>query len=447
MNPVFSLLFIVGVPLLIINRKYKILFIMSMASILANEIYVPLIGNSRFLLASYISLLLFPFISPFFFKELLRIKFSLPRALFLEFFLLVCLALYFNFVSPLEGAGEATHFSRSVEGRSILGSIRIFSDFSILVFIVFLFKNKIIDLDYFVKTVFIIATIHVSVALFDFFLNYPIKRIFISNVYVTNRPHGFCHEPKALGRLTFGAFLMFFSLYLSKVKLPSVPRYAIVILLVGFLMSVSASTIIAGIITIFLTILMMTTTKNIKRVLIILFLFLSSLYGVSQLEVFQNKTLKKIEFAIGFITRDKRPDEPALFTMLEIFDRSAAYFFIKNPEYIWLGTGPNLVSIPATNYMSDYYDSFVKRADGLPQTIIYYFSRSGIFGMLIFISVFLKLRRRLKKFDLLPLQYLLYGIFIFTSINNQIWFWVYMGLIYGIAYYQPHSLRKYNLAI
>src|SRR5690606_29295960 len=105
-------------------------------------------------------------------------------------------------------------------------------------------------------------------------------------------------------------------------------------------------------------------------------------------------TLHKLELAANLVESEQRPGEPLLITYLEIFDRSAAYFFIKNPNYIWFGTGPNLISIPANNYVSTYYASFLDRADGLPQTIIYYFSRSGIFGLLILLNIFWMLRRK-----------------------------------------------------
>ena len=434
MNPFFSIICLVGIPILVINRQYKILFVLAMMSVMANDFYVQIFGSSRLLLASYISLIVFPFITPFFVSELKKKQFSVPRAFFIEYVLLISLAVYFNFISPLEGSDQTISFNTGVAGRSILGSIRIFSDLALMVFIVFLFKKNIINLNFFGKTIFLIAAIHIPIAIFDFFFHYPIKNIFISHIYETNRPHGFCHEPKGLGRLTFGAFLFFFSFFLAKKKTPSIPRIALPVLLLGVLISFSASTYLAGLVTIIGMVVFMARLKDIGTIIFLTLLGGIAFYFIFQSDIFQTNILRKIDFAVGFITRDKRIDEPAIFTLLESFDRAAVYFFIKNPSYMWLGTGPNLVSIPATNYMSDYYSSFIERVDGLPQTVIYYFSRSGFVGLLILGNIFSHLRKRIKKIDYKPLLYLLYGVFIFTFINNQIWFMIYIGMISGVIY-------------
>lgn len=410
-----------------------------MISVMANEFYLQIFGSSRLLLASYISLVVFPFIFPSFLAELRTKRFSVVRAFFIEFLLLISLALFFNFISPLEGAENTTSFNTGIAGRSILGGIRIFSDFALMVFIIFMFKNKIIDILFFAKTIFIITLVHIPVTIFDFIFHYPIKSLFISDIYDSSRPHGFCHEPKGLGRLTFGAMLLFISYALSDQTFRKELKYAIWVLGLLVLVSFSASAFLAGIMT-FLCILLLTTNiRNLSRTAIVMGVLAFVVFGLSKLGIFQEITLKKIDFALGFITRDKRPDEPAIFTFLEVFDRSAAYFFIKNPEYLFFGTGPNLVSIPATHYMSGYYSSFMDRADGLPQTVIYYISRSGLVGVAIFTNIFINLRKKILLIDNKAMYNLLIGIYVFTAMNNQIWFMVYLGLIYSHIYYNSEK--------
>ena len=62
------------------------------------------------------------------------------------------------------------------------------------------------------------------------------------------------------------------------------------------------------------------------------------------------RTLDKLETSLlNYV-----PEAPVWVSGLEVFDGAAVAFFYNHPEYLALGTGPNLVNIPASVYVSQY---------------------------------------------------------------------------------------------
>ena len=416
---------------------------MLMISVMASDFSVRLFGKSKMLLASYISILALPFIVKSIRHSMFLKKFSLSRVLFLEFALMIGLALYFIFISPLEGSdAKKILFSWTLEGRAITGSLRIFGDISIVVFLIFLIKERFITFQYIVNVVYVLAIIHIIIAVFDNLTGYHIKAQLVDSVYRTARPNGLTHEPKMLGRLLFGAFLMFFSLTFDKQRVIKIPKFALPITLFGILVTFSASTYIAGGMTIMAVLFFSFSIKNLKilsGVTVLLILIGVPMYNS---ELFQTMTLQKIYYYMEFVEFDRQKDEPKIFCYMEVFDRTSAYFFWMNPRYWWLGVGPNLISIPQANYMSHYYQQiWGAGTNGLPQTVIYYFSRTGVLGLFLYFQIFRKLRKRVKKLDYEPFNYMLVGIFVFTAFNNQIWFYVYLAIIFAMVTYCPDQLR------
>jgi hypothetical protein len=74
---------------------------------------------------------------------------------------------------------------------------------------------------------------------------------------------------------------------------------------------------------------------------------------------------------------------------LEVFDASAFRFLWYNPTYFLLGTGPGLVSLPASDYMSALAISiYGDRIDSIPHSgAIQVLSNSGIVGVLLWLGL------------------------------------------------------------
>ncbi len=75
----------------------------------------------------------------------------------------------------------------------------------------------------------------------------------------------------------------------------------------------------------------------------------------------------------------------------EVFDAVALLFLVANPIYILSGTGPGLISIPATSYLPEtvYYTEFFKSTGiNLPPTMggLLELSNGGLIGLLLWIA-------------------------------------------------------------
>lgn len=442
MKPYISYIFILLIPLLIINRKHKALFVLVMASVLYSDFAIRFAGFSRLTMGQYISLLMLPFLLPFFRHSIMKKGFSLIRAFSIEFLLLLLLAFYFNNISPFElGMDHERPFGRDLFGRSILGSIRIFADLACIVFILFLFKTRKINFEFFIKVIFILTAFQLAFALIDFSTGFALKKMLFTKVKILSRPTGLCYEPKSMGRLTFGAFLIIFSLFLGKDKYFNVSLKVLLTFLAVIIFAQSLSTFVAGLLTVIVTILLFTSVKNIGRIIGI-----SIVMGLAILVAINTPNFKmlqeKAEWVLHLVEVDRARNEPTLFVYLNHADRNVANLLYFNPKYLYFGCGPNLAPIPASEYTSKYLESWAgtDMSDEVPNTFIYYLSRSGFLGIFIFLNCFFQLRKKIRKFNYKPFAYLLVSTFVFTAINNQLWFYINMAVIYGVLFYQSDTL-------
>jgi hypothetical protein len=160
-----------------------------------------------------------------------------------------------------------------------------------------------------------------------------------------------------------------------------------------------------------------------------------------------NRTFSKLEIIFGnedaneFKEYDDNLKEPNLFKKFEVFDRAALNFFYNNPKFMFFGTGPNLISIPASDYIDSYSRLiYGNRIDSVPHTgLVNIFSRSGIVGFVIYLY-FLYSILLVKKYSKRTYLILLTAIICyFFTIDYK--FYVLIGIAIGI---NKGNYDKYN---
>tara|TARA_Y100001954_G_C15648892_1_gene521612 strand:- start:348 stop:893 length:546 start_codon:yes stop_codon:yes gene_type:complete len=144
-----------------------------------------------------------------------------------------------------------------------------------------------------------------------------------------------------------------------------------------------------------------------------------------------------IKYRYDLVTQGKvgfqMKDEPYIFTSFEVFDRAALNFFYNNPRYIIFGTGPNLISIPASKYLDkSAILTYERTMVGIPGIgIINHISRAGLIGLILYLTVFFKINKILKKSSNKACKEIFIVVSsIYLIIGNP---WIYFVIGYVIA--------------
>lgn len=351
--------------------------------------------------------------------------------LFFEYFYLILLTVIFGFIFPWSSYFDSNRsWTQLAYGRSLIQIFKYFSEFLLLLFILFLFKSNQIDHN-FVRKVF--ARIIITMILFtiiDILFDLHIKEFLFSNEpIVYNRFTALNGEPRNFGRncsLTL-LILLFYSSNNSK-------NYFIPILfsIIGIFISLSASTYLATLLWIFLFLL---TLKSVRlfifpSIAILIFLFST----ISNTEnPFISETITKIKIVSGILNNNLETDdkvynnEPQIFSSFEVFDRAALNFLYLNNIYVLTGTGPNLISIPSSPYLnSKAFAIYGDSIDSVPHMfLINLLARSGIIGL--FFWIYFIISYNLKKSRISNLFFNLIIVFHFIVFNPVLF--LYVGII------------------
>jgi hypothetical protein len=111
-------------------------------------------------------------------------------------------------------------------------------------------------------------------------------------------------------------------------------------------------------------------------------LLISAWFGSSPLQLWMEYTGERIstrQAAIG-----ERFLIDSLVQILEVFDASALNFLYHNPEHVFVGVGPGLISLPASHYVppGDAQAIFGDRIDSIPfMGVLRTVSDSGLLGL------------------------------------------------------------------
>lgn len=376
---------------------------------------------------------------------------QLLKPLYVELFYLILLAIIFGFIIPWESKYDYLRtWSQKSQGRAIVQVFKLFSDFALMLIILLWLDKKRITIEFILKLISVTIILTTILAIIDTALNGGLKQIFFSEGRILgDRFTGFNCEPRSFGRVCSLVLLLlvtFKTIY--KTKLNNISIFSSFI---GLILSFSAS---AYLMTLIWGALFFIITKRYKNLIFGILLVLISLFFLTQNEFFRQNTLKKIEYVISngddnFQNERVNINEPEIFSSFEIFDRAALNFLYNEPLFFISGTGPNLISIPSSPYLTESaYSIYGDRIDSVPHTfLVNLISRSGIIGLILWFIFIIKFKNVLSGFDK-ELQALFICIMVSNFIVNTSMFILIIAMLLFIIQKKkinlPNIYDKYN---
>jgi hypothetical protein len=317
---------------------------------------------------------------------------------------------------------------------TLTGAIRIFETLLIVhLFFSFFHRNKI-QLSLFVQVLIYSLVVQFVIALIDIRYDGIIKSILVlPDRLLADRFTGLNVEPRVFGRIAGFCLLVFFTLNTS-IKLKK--TYKILFIIIGFsiiLLTVSTSALIITMICLLFYGIFLKKLSFKISVAIIIF-YMTFLYTVWQNETYRGHTLDRVASTLVEEEEMRQNNIPDWMSGLEVFDAAGAAFFYFNPEYLFLGVGPNTISIPSSPFLSKRSKAiYGETIDSIPHMgFLQFLSRSGIIGILL-ISMFLfKIGSNLKKINI-EFYHLFILIIIFNSFVMTNMFYMIVGIAMGLT--------------
>ena len=318
--------------------------------------------------------------------------------LYFEILYLIVLAIIFGYIHPWEDSQDLLRsWSQKAEGRAVVQTFRIIIEFFLVFLVVFWLKTNKITMNFVIKSIVYLIVLNLIVAFLDVNFNGVIKNfLFSESRFIVDRYTALNGEPRAFGRVCVLTFLTLLGLktYIDNKRLVNI---GLLVSILGLLLSLSASAILMLVISVGIYFAFSGRIKFIILGIPMLFLLYSLL---NQNEFFRQNTLLKIEATLleenEFANEKVNSYEPNFFSHFEIFDRAALNFLYFNQDYIITGTGPNLISIPSSKFLTETNSKeYEDRIDSAPHSfIINLLARSGVIGVLLWILFFTKLAKR-----------------------------------------------------
>jgi len=381
-----------------------------------------------------------------FYRQSFQIR-NITKPLVLEYCLMLFLGIIFGFILKFKDPYEEFRmFTQRAEMRSIISSFRIFIElFSILLF-AYWFAMKRLNFELLIRILSTIVIINLLIAIFFYINSNEIFQYLFPNdriAYNYGRFNGLGGEPRAFGRTN--AFILLILLFVTTGSSYKIRLYGIICSLIGVLLSMSASAYIVCLI----GLLIYAIYQNIKFSLYISIIILI-VYNVviSSNEKFHS-TNRKIQIVLSNTEDHEKvsSDEPEFFARFELFDRAALNFFYHYPLYVIFGVGPNLISIPASDYVTPYVKNTAIYSYGLntaPATfLVNTISRTGIIGLILWIIFFIALFRKINKPDF---RKLLVALILMNFLTNSNIFFMVVGCLIGLTIL-PNDPEREKLAI
>lgn len=437
MGSIVTLVVFAIIAIALLKQRHRTLVIICLLSIFADNFRVNF--GPSLLLANCIGFLALPIVlrDNYIFTRVNQ----LYRPLWLEFFYLILLGYIFGFLFPWETFNsDYRMWTQQAAGRTIITLFRLLNELIFSYYVVWCFITKKIDLKFIVYSIGYISVISSAVGFADYLIGYSFKtRFFYMVPELSNRFLGLNGEPKMFGRNSALAYAIIFLYYLTREKDKKLIIF-MVVNVIGVLISLSASSFI-----LFLLLNVAVLFNKIKPIYVA-FLFLLaplSYILVNDNPFFEENTQYKIEKAIMGGDAKVIPNEPQLFSRFDIFDRLGLVFLYENPEYALSGTGPNLISIPASAYVDSLpeYSSFAERGgiDSVPNIMINnVIARSGILGVILFIFFYIRLFR-FSKGDKTGFSK---AIVVISLIFNMVYFSIVLAFLTALVIGVQFSERR-----
>jgi hypothetical protein len=367
------------------------------------EFYLGPVSSPAWSLSSFLILL---HNEPFFKKnrnKLLYITSPLFEFLLVSLILMLIFGPYLLF--EIYPAGNERYWSQTYLGRSLISSFRFFLEILSIYGTFFIFSR--LGRKDSLKILYWVGMTSITYGLLNYVSNGYLNSILFpaSRLELSNRMIAMNTEPRSFGQSMIILSTIFFLEFLESRELKSI--FVSMLFSVFLVFSSSATSVLTLGFVYSILIFKHIKFKYINRLIrlalpILLFSsIIFSLYVNLFLDSgFYDEAIAKISMVFGVsdyrVERAGDSDDVLpIFSRLEVFDRAAMNFMADNPIFMLIGTGPNTVSIPA----SDYIDSYSKliygnRIDSTPHSgLINSFSWAGLVGLLVLSRFYIRLFR------------------------------------------------------
>ncbi|HEX6095630.1 MAG TPA: hypothetical protein VF432_04835 [Thermoanaerobaculia bacterium] len=331
------------------------------------------------------------------------------RAWLVNFAYLVLLGMLFGFLMPWPDISGIRPFTVRAPGRTIIYLIRTVSDLSLTVFVMshvtrpggFDTLRKWMVRGAAVSAAFAMTTLVTGI---DFYTLITSLREYAKSDF---RPRGLAFEPRGLGlACAYGLILL-----LSKKHRSARDWMLLFVIGAGLAVSSSSSALAATIVG--LTVIAFLGSMRVRFAMVMAVALIASVLVV--LAVTAPTLVERSRYAIesrlqgrGVVEANRpRNAGEAVALRMDVFDSAASLFLLRNPQYALTGTGPGLISLPASEHIPyGLYRSVFPVIDNPPSHgILLELSNTGVLGVTIWIFQVLAIYRAgrsLRRYRGLP---------------------------------------------
>lgn len=315
------------------------------------------------------------------------LKLTPARAWLVNFIYLIGLGVLFGFVFPWpDSTGGFRPFNLMPQGRTIVYLVRVLSDFSVTILVVRALRDPS-DTRIVTKWLTYGAAVTGAAGVVGYLLNIDFYLLITGlREYATRdfRERGLSFEPRGLGlSCAYGLTLL-----LIKPRRTQKDWLVMIPIAGGLLFSFSTSGLACfavGVALVFCfgsgrnRIALATAAIALLLMLTIIAVVRPALFGDATHEI-----SSRLEGRGTTEANDPPNMAEAIALRLDVFDASAALFLVRNPRYIFIGTGPGLVSLPASFHVPKgiYTVVWPNGIDSLPtHGLLHELANSGVIGI------------------------------------------------------------------
>lgn len=281
-------------------------------------------------------------------------KLTPVRAWLINYGWLLLLGLLFGFIWPWPDTTYSRPFTLAAPGKTIIYSARLLTDLSLAIF----FAAEILrarSILWIGRAIVAGSTVSAVAGLFQFVTDIDLYYILTGlgeQILNLGRARGLVGEPRALGlSCTYGIM----TLLIGRNKISSLWIVLLLFNLTGLLITYSASSLVlfaAGIVVNWLFF------SNRERLIaagvasgMALIIFLTSVFTPDQFKIAIETLSLRFDPDIKLAGIPPGTFGQEIAYRLDVFDASALLFLLDQPLYALIGTGPGLVSLPASDYV------------------------------------------------------------------------------------------------
>lgn len=429
------------------QKQYKKLFMLVILSTLGDIFGLRFIGPAV-RLSHIIGLATLPRTLPYYYKNIKKREWHCVNLLFLEFIILFLNGMYFGFINPWHDINYFRPWNQAAQGRTVITWFKFISDYSIVLFVIYVTSRNIINYKDLVKSIVPISTYSLIFSILSYLSPVNFVHLIFGLRDLEGRFYGWFGEPKEFGKTATISLAILILAKIYRLHSSKYLNYGIIITSTIIILSASTSTLV--LVMIFLFLLFVGREGNVinnifLKYYIQFFIFIGAIIVIytffTKTEIYEEHYKVKIEKILYSDLEDRLDDiEPKLFTKFEIWDRVAANMLYRNIKYIFIGVGPNLIHIPATKYKSEkHLRSWKGALNSVPKMgWLNIISRSGFLGLLLWIMSYFDAREKIKISGNKVFPILLLIVYIYYFLTIAQWFFVILGFIVG-SVMQRHS--------